>query len=41
MRYGLTGYWVNTPLIMTGPGSVTEAQPGAIANNAFSTYLMP
>ncbi len=40
-RYGLTGYWVNTPLIMTGPGSVTEAQPGAIANNGFSTYLMP
>ena len=40
-RYGLTGYWVNTPLIMTGAGSVTEAQPGAIVNNAFSTYLMP
>ena len=40
-RYGLTGYWVNTPLIMTGAGSVTEAAPGAIGSNAFNTYLVP
>lgn len=40
-QYGLTGYWVNTPLIMTGPGSVAEAVPGAIVKNAFSTYLVP
>lgn len=40
-RYGLAGYWANTSLIMTGPGSVTEAAPDAIVSNAFSTYLMP
>ena len=40
-RYGLTGYWTNTPLIMTGPGSVTEANAGPIVSNAFSTYLVP
>ncbi len=40
-QYGLTGYWANTPLIMTGAGSVTEAAPGAIGSNAFNTYLVP
>jgi hypothetical protein len=40
-RYGLTGYWINTPLVMTGPGSVVEAHAGPIASNGFSTYLQP
>ena len=40
-RYGLTGYWANTPLVMTGPGSVVEADAGPIVNNAFSAYLEP
>jgi len=38
-RYGLTGYWTNTPLVMTGPGSVVEAHAGPIVSNGFSTYL--
>ena len=29
----------NTPLVMTGPGSVVEADAGPIVNNAFSAYL--
>ncbi len=40
-RYGLTGYWANTPLVMTGPGSVVEADAGLLVSNAFSTYLEP
>ena len=40
-RYGLAGYWANTPLVMTGPGSVVEADAGPIVNNAFNTYLEP
>jgi hypothetical protein len=38
-RYGLTGYWANTPLAMTGPGSVVEADAGPIVSNVFTTYL--
>jgi hypothetical protein len=40
-RYGLTGYWANTPLVMTGLGSVVEADAGLLVSNAFSTYLEP
>jgi hypothetical protein len=27
-RYGFSGYFTTSPLIMTGPGSVTEANAG-------------
>jgi len=40
-RYGLTGYWTNRPLVMTGPGSVVAADAGPIVHNAFNTYLEP
>ena len=42
-KYGFSGYFTTTPLIMTGPGSVTEANAGPLnsAANGFSTYLVP
>ena len=38
-----SGYFTTTPLIMTGPGSVTEASVGPLNSTAdgFSTYLVP
>jgi hypothetical protein len=42
-RLGFSGYFTTSPLIMTGPGSVTEAKPGPLnsAADGFSTYLQP
>ena len=42
-KYGFSGYFTTSPLIMTGPGSVTEANAGALNSTAdgFSTYLVP
>lgn len=41
-RYALIGYWTNTPLVMTGSGSVVEADAGPIYyDNAFNTFLLP
>jgi hypothetical protein len=42
-RYGFSGYFTTSPLIMTGPGSVTEANAGALNSTAagFSTFLVP
>ena len=42
-RYGFSGYFTTSPLIMTGPGSVTEANAGPLNSTAdgFSTYLVP
>lgn len=42
-KYGFSGYFTTTPLIMTGPGSVTEANAGPLNSTAdgFSTYLVP
>ena len=42
-RYGFSGYFTTSPLIMTGAGSVTEADAGALDSTAdgFSTYLVP
>jgi len=40
-RHGLAGYWTNTPLVMTGAGSMVEAHAGPIASDGFSTYLAP
>lgn len=42
-KYGFSGYFTTSPLAMTGPGSVTEANAGALTSTAdgFSTYLVP
>ncbi len=42
-NYGFSGYFTTSPLIMTGPGSVTEASVGPLNStaNGFSTYLVP
>ena len=42
-RYGFSGYFTTSPLIMTGAGSVTEADVGALNSTAdgFSTFLEP
>jgi hypothetical protein len=42
-RFGFSGYFATSPLIMTGPGSVTEANAGPLNSTAdgFSTYLVP
>jgi hypothetical protein len=42
-RYGLSGYFTTSPLIMTGAGSVVEADVGALNSTAdgFSIYLEP
>ena len=42
-KLGFSGYFTTSPLIMTGPGSVTEADVGALNStaNGFSTYLEP
>jgi hypothetical protein len=42
-RYGFSGYFTTSPLIMTGPGSVTEANAGALNSTAdgFGTFLVP
>ena len=42
-RYGFSGYFTTSPLIMTGAGSVTEADVSALNSTAdgFSTYLEP
>jgi hypothetical protein len=42
-RYGFSGYFTTSPLIMTGAGSVTEANAGALNSTAdgFSTFLQP
>ena len=42
-KFGFSGYFTTSPLIMTGPGSVTEASAGALNSTAdgFSTYLVP
>jgi len=42
-RLGFSGYFTTSPLIMTGAGSVTEADVGALNSTAdgFSTYLEP
>jgi hypothetical protein len=42
-KYGFSGYFTTSPLIMTGAGSVTEADVGALNSTAdgFSTYLEP
>jgi hypothetical protein len=42
-KFGFSGYFTTTPLIMTGPGSVTEANAGPLNStaNGFSTYLVP
>jgi hypothetical protein len=42
-RLGFSGYFTTSPLIMTGPGSVTEANAGPLNStaNGFSTFLVP
>jgi hypothetical protein len=35
------GYQVSSELVMTGPGSVTEADAGPLASAGFPTYLKP
>jgi hypothetical protein len=42
-KFGFSGYFTTSPLIMTGPGSVTEAKAGPLNStaNGFSTYLVP
>ena len=42
-KYGFSGYFTTSPLIMTGPGSVTEANAGPLNStaNGFSTFLVP
>ncbi len=42
-KLGFSGYFTTSPLIMTGPGSVTEANAGPLNStaNGFSTYLVP
>jgi hypothetical protein len=42
-KFGFSGYFTTSRLIMTGPGSVTEANAGPLNSTAsgFSTYLVP
>jgi hypothetical protein len=42
-KLGFSGYFTTSPLIMTGPGSVTEANAGPLNSTAdgFSTFLVP
>jgi hypothetical protein len=42
-KYRFSGYFTTARLIMTGPGSVTEANSGPLnsAADGFSTYLVP
>ena len=42
-KFGFSGYFTTSPLIMTGAGSVTEADAGALNSTAdgFSTFLEP
>jgi hypothetical protein len=42
-KYGFSGYFTTSRLIMTGPGSVTEANAGPLNStaNGFSTFLVP
>jgi hypothetical protein len=42
-RFGFSGYFTTSRLIMTGPGSVTEANAGPLNStaNGFSTFLVP
>ena len=42
-KFGFSGYFTTAPLIMTGPGSVTEADAGPLNStaNGFSTFLVP
>jgi hypothetical protein len=42
-KLGFSGYFTTSPLIMTGPGSVTEADTGPLNSTAdgFSTSLVP
>ena len=42
-KLGFSGYFTTSRLIMTGPGSVTEANAGALNSTAdgFSTFLVP
>ena len=42
-RFGFSGYFSTTPLIMTGPGSVTEADVRRLSGtgNGFTSSLEP
>ena len=42
-KLGFSGYFTTAPLIMTGPGSVTEANVGPLNStaNGFNTFLVP
>lgn len=42
-HFGLTGYFTTTPLVMTGPGSVLEADVSGLNSTAdgFTTFLEP
>ena len=42
-KHGISGYFTTPPLIMTGPGSVTEANAGTLSSTAdgYSSYLVP
>jgi phage tail protein X len=45
-RYGLIGYWTDTPLVMTAGAAnpnmaFVQAAPGVITGNGFATYLEP
>jgi hypothetical protein len=42
-KLGFSGYFTTSRLIMTGPGSVTEADSGALNStaNGLSTFLEP
>ena len=42
-KFGFSGYFTTSPLIMTGPGSVTEANAGPLNStaNGFDTFLVP
>ena len=42
-KLAFSGYFTTSPLIMTGPGSVTEANAGPLNStaNGFSTFLVP
>ena len=40
-KYGFSGYFTTSPLIMTGPGSVTEANAGALNSTALRLQYLP
>ena len=42
-KLAFSGYFTTAPLIMTGPGSVTEANVGPLNStaNGFDTFLVP